>query len=445
MAEKSKAVRMDHAFFAPVRHPIKVARLLYSAPPWVLAGPIYLVAIMTLTSLAYSFWGTKDELVLAPMVLERESVTVEAIKGGIVSKIHVREGARVDSQEPLLNVQMTTVMTSPEEAAIQSRIIELQKELDSGEEEFVHKEAQLELIKKQAKMSLKDIEKSRRHLEKDKKRERRNLQHWHEKWRLAKVDLKEEKSLYDSKDITKSEYDRAKAKVRDLRKSYQDALDKESKIVISLESLSKDKIKNEINQVGNEIKQNKRRWSERKKRLDDQYEALEKRQKEAKNMMQKGGVDQSRLMTSYKSLFSGLVSAVHVKPGNMIAPGTPLVTIVRDSAALEGRSLVRNQDIGKMKRGQRVQIKYFAYPYQDYGIPSGLISDIAVKPGGGKGSESMYVVRVALNEETISKRGGRQHNLEIGLEGIAEIKTGQKRFIELLFSPVSRFFTQEEE
>ena len=445
MSENRKAIRMEHAFFAPVRHPIKVARLLYSSPSWVLAGPIYLVALMTFTSLAYSFWGTKDELVIAPMVLERESVTIEAIKGGIVAKIHVEEGARVDPRELLLNVQMTSVMTSPEEDAIQSQLRELQKEVDSGRDEFDHQGKQLRLTLKQAEISIKDVRKSRRHLEQDKKREQRNVSHWRRKWQLAKGELKEEKILFDNKDITRTEYDRTKAKVDDLYKSYRDAQAKEAKIAISLEALSKEKIQNEITQVKNEINQNKHRWAEREQRYDEQRQGLEQRLKEAKNLLQEGGVDQSRLMTSYKSTFSGLVTRIYVKPGNMIAPGSPLITVVKDSAALEGRTLVKNQDIGRMKRGQTVRIKYFAYPYQDYGIPSGLISDIAVKPGGIDGQESMYVVRVALNEETISKRGGREQSLEIGLEGIAEIKTGEKRFIELLFSPISRFFTQEEE
>ncbi|MBF0382569.1 MAG: HlyD family efflux transporter periplasmic adaptor subunit [Magnetococcales bacterium] len=445
MSENRKTVRVDHALFAPVRHPIKVARLLYSAPPWVLAGPIYLVALMTFTSLAYSFWGTKDELVIAPMVLERESVTIEAVKGGIVSKIMVQEGTRVDARETLLNVQMTSVMTNPEEDAIQSQLRELQKEIDSGQDEIDHKDKQLRLTLKQAEISIKDVLKNRKHLEQDIGREKRNVQHWTKKLQQAKAELREERALYKSRDITKVEFERSKAKVDDIDKSVRDAQAKLNKTVISLESLSREKIQNEITQVKNEIAQSQHRWGERLERYNEQRKGLEQRLQEAKKLLQKGGVDQSRLMTGYKSLFSGLVTRVYVKPGNMIAPGSPLVTIVKDSAALEGRALVKNQDIGQMKRGQEVRIKYFAYPYQTYGIPSGFISDIAVKPGGVEGQESMYVVRVALNEETISKRGGREHPLEIGLEGIAEIKTGEKRFIELLFSPISRFFTQEEE
>jgi multidrug efflux pump subunit AcrA (membrane-fusion protein) len=151
-------------------------------------------------------------------------------------------------------------------------------------------------------------------------------------------------------------------------------------------------------------------------------------------------------MTDYKSTFDGLVTGVHVNKGEIINPGTPLVTIVKDTAALEGRLLIENKDIGTLKIGQRVQIKYFAFPFQDYGIPNGTIYDIAKRPGGVQGQESKYVVKVALDKETISKIGSkREQRLEIGLEGIGEIKVGEKRWIELLFKPVSRFFTQEEE
>jgi hemolysin D len=68
------------------------------------------------------------------------------------------------------------------------------------------------------------------------------------------------------------------------------------------------------------------------------------------------------------------------------------------------------------------------------------------------GKESKYLLTIALREHTISKRGkaktgkeGKPKELDMGLEGIAEIKTGEKRFIEILFSPISTFFVGEEE
>lgn len=58
----------------------------------------------------------------------------------------------------------------------------------------------------------------------------------------------------------------------------------------------------------------------------------------------------------------------------------------------------------------------------------------------------MYVVKVALEKEAVSPIGSdRVHPLEIGIEGTAEIKTGEKRWIELVFTPISTFFEQKDE
>jgi len=41
--------------------------------------------------------------------------------------------------------------------------------------------------------------------------------------------------------------------------------------------------------------------------------------------------------------------------------------------------MIQNRDIGKIRRGQKVQIKYFAYPTQDYGVQTGSITEISAK------------------------------------------------------------------
>jgi len=47
---------------------------------------------------------------------------------------------------------------------------------------------------------------------------------------------------------------------------------------------------------------------------------------------------------------------------------------------------------------------------------------------------------VALDRETVTGPNGVMRSLEIGIEGYAQIKTGEKRFLEILFAPSSRFF-----
>ena len=129
----------------------------------------------------------------------------------------------------------------------------------------------------------------------------------------------------------------------------------------------------------------------------------------------------------------------------MAMPGAPLFTIVRNTAPLEARVLIPNQSIGNLKIGQGAQLKYFAYPFQEYGIQNGSISDISTRPSQNPGESSFYEIKVALASESIKSRNGVEKPLEIGLQGLAEIKTGEKRFIEILFAPASKFFQPKED
>ncbi|MDP6405002.1 MAG: HlyD family efflux transporter periplasmic adaptor subunit [Alphaproteobacteria bacterium] len=174
--------------------------------------------------------------------------------------------------------------------------------------------------------------------------------------------------------------------------------------------------------------------------LDDDIRSLKARIAEADTLVP--GVRYGDRMVNYKSILDGLVTRIHVSKGNVIGAGNDLVTMVSSMAPLEAVAYVQNQDIGQLRRGQPVKIKYFAYPFQEWGIQLGTISEISTKPSGEAGRESMYIIRVALDTEVIKKKRRRPRKLEMGLEGMAEVKTGEKRLISIVFSPFARFFQE---
>ena len=74
---------------------MKAARLLYSAPTYVLRGPIYLIFVITFAGLFYSFWGKVDDLVYCPgLELKAEITRVQSPKSGTVSQVFVAEIGR---------------------------------------------------------------------------------------------------------------------------------------------------------------------------------------------------------------------------------------------------------------------------------------------------------------------------------------------------------------
>lgn len=456
-ANNRKAIKVERVLVAPVRHPIKAATVLYSAPNFVLRGPIYMIFIIMFGFILYSFWAKKDELVTIKLVLERESVTMESVGGGLVYDLNAKENIPINAGDLVISVQeQVRISKSSEQDSLQSQRFELQRELDKSTDEYIHKITQLEgdlkdlMVKRKTTNST--LKSTLSQLQEQMISAKRTVNRRKEQLNLARKQYKRTKSLYDNRDTTISEFERAGEKVRNTEKSYDDAKTRQSELEIELQKaegqLSSIEDLQTKQKIERELKQLRARQERDTKRLKGKITSLDRNMEKAKKLVE--GVTFQENMTHYRSKNNGLLTNIHVKRGQMITAGTPLFTVIKESAALEARVLIPNKDIGKIKRGQKVKIKYFAYPYQEYGFSydsgnTGVISSIATRPGGVKGQESMYMVKVALNGETIVKPGGRERILEIGLEGWAEIKTGEKRLIELMFSPVSKFFQNEEE
>ena len=443
MAQDTKsAVRVQPTLVAPTKHPIKAARLLYSAPGFVLRGPIYMVALMLFTAVAYSFWAKKDILVTAPLVLEKQTTVIESVRGGLVTDIAARPNSMVRVGDRLVTVQeQTSIAATPVKQSLTQQKLELEKERARVEDEFNYKIAQVRLQLEDIATSGETTQEQAvtrvRLLEEELAQARRALRRRKETLAVAQTQFERKKALFDNRDITIAEFEAAQERLNEAKKQAEDAQSVIAQVkgrlnaarteLAALGSLRKKEI------LEKELAQLSARKERELLRLDNEIDALQERLLEAETLIE--GVTYDGNLAYYTTLFDGLITDVHVKPGEVIVPGTPLVSLVKRSAALEARVLVDNKDIGLIRRGQDVKIKYFAYPYQEYGIHRGRIAAIARKPD----QDSKYVVNVVLNKEVINGRSGRPKPLEIGLEGIAEIKTGEKRFIELVFSPISKF------
>ncbi|MEO5377020.1 MAG: HlyD family efflux transporter periplasmic adaptor subunit [Magnetococcus sp. DMHC-6] len=376
----------------------------------------------------YSFWAKIDLLVVAPLVLERESGTVEALFAGRVAQIRVQEGDEVDSRTELLELRQTRVTDAADSDTPENRHLEILEKIEELENDFYHTQRRLDI-------SLENVRRDRAMLNRRLLIAEEDVTFWQEKLQLARQTFQQENSLLESNGLSPFKLGRGQTRVDELEKSVRQAQAEVKQIQASMEALDEVSIQNELKQV-------KSRFTERLSRLQQRLTATEQSLEEHRRLLQ--DVAQHGGATLYKSPFAGLVTRIYVKRGEIVASGIPLVSIVKKSAALEARVLVQNRDIGHLHRGQKVHVKYFAFPYQEYEIANGVISSIANTPGGVVGQESMYVVRVALEKEVISRAGEPSKSLGIGLEGIAEIKIGEKRFIEVLFSPISRFFSRQE-
>ena len=63
--------------------------------------------------------------------------------------------------------------------------------------------------------------------------------------------------------------------------------------------------------------------------------------------------------------------------GQVISKGQALIALAPTSAPMVAEVMVLNKDVGLLKPGQLVKLKYDAYAFQDFGIKRGWLTSIS--------------------------------------------------------------------
>ncbi len=142
--------------------------------------------------------------------------------------------------------------------------------------------------------------------------------------------------------------------------------------------------------------------------------------------------------------------------GGMIQPGQALMAIVPDDSGIEIEAMIQNQDIGFVHEGEESVIKLEAFPFTRYGTVPGkikIVSEDSVSAGAsqqdGMSSDTQsakspsssnplfYAARVTLDRATMNV-DGKDVKLAPGMAATVEIKTGKRKMIEFLLSPLMK-------
>ncbi len=140
--------------------------------------------------------------------------------------------------------------------------------------------------------------------------------------------------------------------------------------------------------------------------------------------------------------------------GGIVQPAQALMVIVPDGSTSAVEAQILNKDIGFVREGQAVRVKLEAFPFTDYGLIEGIVQTISrdaidqsqdgpqrdqnnrpVQPG------LIYAARVKLLTNTI-RIAGRNQPIGPGLAVQVEIKTGERRIIDYLLSPIAQTVTE---
>lgn len=149
-----------------------------------------------------------------------------------------------------------------------------------------------------------------------------------------------------------------------------------------------------------------------------------------------------------KSPISGNISALQVKPGTYYNNSKPMAIIVPKNSEIEAILLVPSTSIGSIKIGDPVNLKYSAYPYQQFGQGKGKIYFISNSSLSADESnlsdrqninEPMYIVKVKLEKKFLSLNG-INYILKPGIKTEANIIIEKKTIIHWVIDPIVSIF-----
>ena len=133
---------------------------------------------------------------------------------------------------------------------------------------------------------------------------------------------------------------------------------------------------------------------------------------------------------------SGIVTQVLVNtPGQVVNKGQTLVTIAPASTPIVAEALILNKDVGLLSSGQKVKLKFEAFPFQDYGIQHGYLRQISPDAMGDESSGTVFRGIIDLENTTIFVHGEEKAFL-FGMKGAAEIITDRQSILMLALNPL---------
>jgi membrane fusion protein len=140
----------------------------------------------------------------------------------------------------------------------------------------------------------------------------------------------------------------------------------------------------------------------------------------------------------------GTVATVLVEPGQTVAAGTTLATLIPQDAPLEAHLYAPSRSMGFVHAGQEVLLRYTSFPHQKFGSHHGRIAsisrnamppaDLGFMPADGS-REPLYRIKVRLASQSIDAYGHAEA-LKAGMQVEADILLDRRRLIEWIFEPL---------
>lgn len=123
--------------------------------------------------------------------------------------------------------------------------------------------------------------------------------------------------------------------------------------------------------------------------------------------------------------------------GGVVPAAQPLMQIVPMEDAVEIEALIENKDIGFVRVGQSAEVKIDAFDYTKYGTIKSTVRHVSQDAVQDEKLGLVYTVNIVLEKNKMDVEE-KQVPLSAGMSVQVDIKTGNRRVIEYVLSPLIR-------
>jgi hemolysin D len=123
------------------------------------------------------------------------------------------------------------------------------------------------------------------------------------------------------------------------------------------------------------------------------------------------------------------------KPGDVLQPGDKVAEIAPEDSPLVVIAQMATAESGSLAKGMPVKLKFDAFPFQDYGIVTGKLTDIS--PTSKQGKVANYNLEIKLDRDCLPT-ANKCIALRPGDTVAAEVIVRQRRIIDFILDPFKK-------
>lgn len=123
--------------------------------------------------------------------------------------------------------------------------------------------------------------------------------------------------------------------------------------------------------------------------------------------------------------------------GGVVPAAQPIMQIVPRNSPVEVEAFMENKDKGFVRIGQRVAVKVDTFNYTKYGTLPGRVTHVSQDAIPDEKRGLLYAVKIMLDKTSLDIEG-QETPVTPGMAVNVEIKTGSRRIIEYVLSPLIR-------